>query len=401
MNVARSVSEVLSQHTTLALECVDRMYLNVYVPLLQTAAGAAHFFRQVRGAAWPSSVLMAPITERFVNAIKSYAARNGIDLVTFRRGERKDERTREYLRTWPGGEGVLYIGRAQEKARVLRTERRHDPRTGASYPLQRQAVYQRARISEAPADEAGHRVRGARQRHPAVRRPPPHAAAGGHPDGGAGGRAAAQVAGAAAASVRGPRPAAGHPLRRLDSAGGVRSDRGLRPTGAGAGLLRRGAAREPRHGPPRPRAVDLRPARHPTHPSRYRTRVITDRVTPSLHVDYKHSRIKQYHKEGRALRTETGRVDDWRGGGRRMGVAVPGGFRRCRCLTPRRGSVSSRRSSVGSRAGAPPVGGRWMLRRFRSGPQSGSRGHVSSSRLVKPSVPFSGTGLSCCLHRKG
>ena len=40
-------------------------------------------------------------------------------------------------------------------------------------------------------------------------------------------------------------------------------------------------------------------------PSRYRTRVITDRVTPSLHVDYKHSRIKQYFKEGRALRTET------------------------------------------------------------------------------------------------
>ena len=40
-------------------------------------------------------------------------------------------------------------------------------------------------------------------------------------------------------------------------------------------------------------------------PSRYRTRVITDGVSPSLHVDYKHSRIKQYHKEGRALRTET------------------------------------------------------------------------------------------------
>jgi hypothetical protein len=26
---------------------------------------------------------------------------------------------------------------------------------------------------------------------------------------------------------------------------------------------------------------------------------------PSLHIDYKHSRIKQYFKEGRALRTET------------------------------------------------------------------------------------------------
>lgn len=36
-----------------------------------------------------------------------------------------------------------------------------------------------------------------------------------------------------------------------------------------------------------------------------RTRVITEGVTPSLHVDYKRTRIKQYHKEGRALRTET------------------------------------------------------------------------------------------------
>ena len=40
-------------------------------------------------------------------------------------------------------------------------------------------------------------------------------------------------------------------------------------------------------------------------PGRFRTRVITEGVTPSLHIDYKRSRIKQYHKEGRALRTET------------------------------------------------------------------------------------------------
>ncbi len=40
-------------------------------------------------------------------------------------------------------------------------------------------------------------------------------------------------------------------------------------------------------------------------PGRFRTRVITDGVTPSLHIDYKQSKIKQYHKEGRALRTET------------------------------------------------------------------------------------------------
>ena len=40
-------------------------------------------------------------------------------------------------------------------------------------------------------------------------------------------------------------------------------------------------------------------------PGRFRTRVITEGVTPSLHIDYKRSRIKQYHKEGRALQTET------------------------------------------------------------------------------------------------
>jgi hypothetical protein len=40
-------------------------------------------------------------------------------------------------------------------------------------------------------------------------------------------------------------------------------------------------------------------------PGKFRTRVITDGVTPSLHVDYKNARIKQYHKLGKAIRTET------------------------------------------------------------------------------------------------
>jgi hypothetical protein len=47
-----------------------------------------------------------------------------------------------------------------------------------------------------------------------------------------------------------------------------------------------------------------RTGRHPT-PSRFRTRVITAGVVPSLHLEYKNTKIKQYHKEGRALRTET------------------------------------------------------------------------------------------------
>ena len=39
--------------------------------------------------------------------------------------------------------------------------------------------------------------------------------------------------------------------------------------------------------------------------SEFRTRIVTDNVTPAVRVEYKHSKVKQYHKEGRALRTET------------------------------------------------------------------------------------------------
>jgi hypothetical protein len=40
-------------------------------------------------------------------------------------------------------------------------------------------------------------------------------------------------------------------------------------------------------------------------PGSFRTRIVTQDVTPSLNVYYKNTRIKQYHKENRALRTET------------------------------------------------------------------------------------------------
>lgn len=50
MKVARTAAEVLSEHVSLTLECLDQMYLNVYVPVLQRGAGAAWFLRDVRGA---------------------------------------------------------------------------------------------------------------------------------------------------------------------------------------------------------------------------------------------------------------------------------------------------------------------------------------------------------------
>ncbi len=43
---------------------------------------------------------------------------------------------------------------------------------------------------------------------------------------------------------------------------------------------------------------------------------------------------------------------------------------------------------------------RWLFHCFRFGPQSGSHGHVSSSRHVKRSMRFSHTTLSCTLRAK-
>ena len=130
MTVARSAAEVLDEHTVFELECVDRMYLNAYVPVLQTTGGTAWFFQKVRGKPVPSSALMAPMSRGFVDRIERFAEREGVDLVAFRRGERKEERMREHLRRFSGGEGVLFVGKAQEKARVMRSQAKTYEPTG-------------------------------------------------------------------------------------------------------------------------------------------------------------------------------------------------------------------------------------------------------------------------------
>ena len=76
---------------------------------------------------------MAPMTSGFVAGLKRFAADHDIGVVRFERHERKDDGTRAYLRNFEGDEGVLYIGVAQEKAGVVRTERRNDP-LGGPYP---------------------------------------------------------------------------------------------------------------------------------------------------------------------------------------------------------------------------------------------------------------------------
>src|SRR5262249_53334567 len=91
MTLPRSVADVIAHHVTWELEGIDRMYLNLYVPGLQSEGGVVHFFREHRGQPFASSVLMEPISKRFRAAVMAFEQAEGIRLVTFHPGERKED----------------------------------------------------------------------------------------------------------------------------------------------------------------------------------------------------------------------------------------------------------------------------------------------------------------------
>jgi hypothetical protein len=128
------VAEVLDEHVTLEVEGIDRMYLNMYVPQLQREQGVASFFRFHRGHRFASSALMDPISKTFVSALEEFAKREQAPIIQFRKGERKDDIAAEHRKKFTKAEGVVFIGKAQEKMAVFRTERRRNETTGATYP---------------------------------------------------------------------------------------------------------------------------------------------------------------------------------------------------------------------------------------------------------------------------
>ena len=69
----------------------------------------------------------------FVADLYHFMAAHDVPLVHFAKGQRKDDVTHEYLAGHDGREGVLFVGRAQEKARVISSVRRRNPATGNTY----------------------------------------------------------------------------------------------------------------------------------------------------------------------------------------------------------------------------------------------------------------------------
>ena len=335
--VRKNVAEILQDHVTFELEAIDRMYLNAYVPSLQTGGGLVWFLKSQLACRVPSTAMVAPMSYAFVAAIERFVKAEGLDLVTFQKGQRKDDVAHQYLAKFAGDEGVLFVGKAQEKASVFRTEKRCDA-AGKKYPwiirstamvnhyyvyildkdfgplflkfcsyfpypaklclnghewLKRQLTQRDMpfepldngiRSSEAPA-----RVQRIADTLDAAKidavfrkwlRRLPHPFAPAH----------------RAAGYR-------YQLSILQSEFALTQvlDRPLTGRCFFEEVIRENLDLG------RPDQMQLIFARRVTRrtPGSFRTRVLTEGVVPSLHVQYKKTKVKQYHKEGQALRTET------------------------------------------------------------------------------------------------
>lgn len=338
MSLPRTVAEILAAHVTLAVEGIDRMYLNVYVPQLQRELGVATFFRFHRGHQFASSARMDPISKTFVAALEKFARCQKIPIVQFRKGQRKDDIAAAFFRQFTRTEGVVFIGKAQEKTPVFRTERRRNEKTGATYPwlVRSTAMVNQFYIYCLDRDFGpfflkfstyfpynaklclnGHEYakRQLQQKgidfqaldNGVLRCADPK-------------RLQAICDGLSADKIdvllRKWLRLLPHPYTIADRRAGYRYDVSIlqaefsltqvldRPV-TGRVFFEEVIRENLDIG--RPNQVQLifdRCVNRRT-PGRFRTRVITDGVIPSLHVDYKSTRIKQYHKEGRALRTET------------------------------------------------------------------------------------------------
>jgi hypothetical protein len=334
----QTVAEVLEKHVVLELESIDRMYLNVFVGRLQILQGALHFIRHQRKAKVLSTNAVEPMTRAFVAAIEQFAQHNQIPMITFEKGRRKDEVAAELRAKYPHREGVVFIGKAQEKCTVYRTEKRHNPKKNTSYAW---IVKSTALVNHyyfyCVDDNFGpfflkfcsyfpYNAKLCLNGHEYAKRQLDHAKIAyqaldngvqtcGNPK-----RLQAICDGLSAdkidALLRKWLRGLPHPFPARDRQSGYRYQISIlqielsltqvldRPVSGR--IFFEDVIRE-NLDIGRPKQVQLIFSRGVTKttPGSFRTRVITDGVIPSLHIDYKGTRIKQYHKEGQALRTET------------------------------------------------------------------------------------------------
>ncbi|OJY38859.1 hypothetical protein [Pseudonocardia sp. 73-21] len=341
MTLPRSAADVLTDHVVFEVECIDRMYLNVYVPGLQYAAGLVAFVHRQLDLPIASTAPLGKITDGFVAGMHRFARDQRVPWVDFVKGQRTDDIAHEHLARFDQDEGVLFIGRAQEKTGLFRTEKRRGD-DGRAYPwiVRATGVVNHFYVYAVDRDFGPfflkfcsyfpYNARLCINGHEWAKRQAAKEGIG-HTALDNGFATCDDPAALQAVCDRlGPAQIQAlldkwlqilpSPFSDADRAAGYRYELSVlqaefsltqvldRPV-SGRVFFEHVIRDNLDAG--RPDQVSLifdrqlvRRGPRPT-PGRFRTRVITNGVTPSVHIDYKNTRIKQYHKEGRALRTET------------------------------------------------------------------------------------------------
>jgi hypothetical protein len=122
-----NVNDVLDGHVALDLDCLDRIYLNAYVPNLQVGGQVVTFLTQHLGNEVPSPALFKRIGDRFRQAVAAFAQEQAIPLLRLKRPDRTrwDDRKLDHVRPHleqaqrEGRCGVVAIVVAQEVQKVF------------------------------------------------------------------------------------------------------------------------------------------------------------------------------------------------------------------------------------------------------------------------------------------
>lgn len=137
-----TVAEILKEHVALDIESFDRLYLNAYVPRLQTDRQLEYFLTRHLGNKIASPALLGQLTRDFVNRVETFIKENGIPRIEFKKKDCKDKIANDIRRKDPHRDAVVFVGVAQEKQQAFKGKKSVDPKTQyVHFSYSRQSVF--------------------------------------------------------------------------------------------------------------------------------------------------------------------------------------------------------------------------------------------------------------------
>ena len=106
MTLPKNVAELQGENVLFELECIDRMYLNLYVPQLASAPGVEPNFAATRATVRSTKEAVA-MSEGFRRQVLDFAEQKATPIIRFEKGMRKDDVMHKRLRKFKAREGVV------------------------------------------------------------------------------------------------------------------------------------------------------------------------------------------------------------------------------------------------------------------------------------------------------